>query len=256
MNSLSVLDDARTLALFSNLTEKDAEYFQQNYPKFVPDRWWGAVYFVRGGFCGDYEIVNSPPAAGNENVLWRLWQKLLQESWTMLTSDRTIALLTMWSSTDESHRSVGSEVLGVRVPTAYPYQRAVMFLAMEPWRASFCENCGKRFVKDIPARRFCSDACSHESRKGVQTQVVGRARFRMAEKSQRTRQVTQKNTETIKFTSKKEFARLPVFREKREGIGLENRRARKSPAGSNPARSASFWIRPELRDLRTRPQWH
>lgn len=165
MNKQFVLDDARTLALFSNLTDESSECFRQNYPDFVPGRWWRAVHYELPGFQGDYEITNSTPSVGNENTLWRLWQKLLQESWTKLTADRIIALLTMWSSREESVESADSEVPGVSIPTAHPYQRAIMFLAMEPWRAIFCEKCGQRFVKENPRQRFCSEACFHVARK-------------------------------------------------------------------------------------------
>ncbi len=47
----------------------------------------------------------------------------------------------------------------------WPYQRALMFLGCEPWRARFCGQCGARFVADKPARRFCSRRCSVEARR-------------------------------------------------------------------------------------------
>lgn len=143
MADKSILEDARTLALFSNLADpKDAEYFRHNYPGFVPPAWWTVEY--------------------SNNLIWNLWQQLLQESWTELSFDRIVALLIQWSSTSGASQSV---VHGVNIPTAYPYQRAVMFLAMEQWRAKFCEQCGKRFVKEKPPQRFCSDVCFNEARK-------------------------------------------------------------------------------------------
>jgi hypothetical protein len=142
----TTLDSARTLAMFSNLTEKDVDYFRRNYPHFVPDAWWTVDNY--------------------HTLIWRLWQEFLQESWGRLSADRIIALLTLWHSTVNSSEAEESEVIGgINIPTAYPYQHAVMFLAMEGWRAKFCEKCGKRFVKDIPARKFCSDACTSSSRK-------------------------------------------------------------------------------------------
>src|ERR1700735_1633672 len=140
------LENARALACCANLAEKDVDYFRRNYPHFVPDGWW--------------------PVDNYNTLIWQLWQALLQESWGKLSADRIIALLTLWSSTAQSSEAEESEVIaGIHIPTAHLYQHAVMFLAMEGWRAKFCEKCGKRFVKDIPARRFCSDACSNESRK-------------------------------------------------------------------------------------------
>lgn len=48
---------------------------------------------------------------------------------------------------------------------AWPYQRALMFLAVEPWRARFCAICGRRFVAEKPATRFCSVECAAGARK-------------------------------------------------------------------------------------------
>ena len=164
-----ILQDARTLAAFSNLTPEDAEYFRHNYPGFVPDYWWQAVYFQNAGFRGDFAIAHSPPINTDEKAVWRLWEKFLRESWTKLSPDRIIALLTRWAS--RAAESSETEVAGVDIPIAYPYQRAVMFLALEPWRAAFCEKCGQRFVKEKPARRYCSDTCFQESRKASKREL-------------------------------------------------------------------------------------
>jgi len=48
---------------------------------------------------------------------------------------------------------------------SWPYQRALMFLAVEPWRARFCAICGRRFVAEKPATRFCSVKCAGGARK-------------------------------------------------------------------------------------------
>jgi hypothetical protein len=47
-------------------------------------------------------------------------------------------------------------------PPVFDYQRALMFLHVQPWRASRCLNraCGKFFVKTSKGQRFCSVACS------------------------------------------------------------------------------------------------
>lgn len=46
----------------------------------------------------------------------------------------------------------------------YACQRAIVFLAIEPWRARFCSICGRRFVADKNARRYCSTDCSSRAR--------------------------------------------------------------------------------------------
>jgi hypothetical protein len=50
---------------------------------------------------------------------------------------------------------------------SWPFQKAVMLLAVEPWRAGFCSQCGMRLVADKPGRKFCGDKCSQSSRKGT-----------------------------------------------------------------------------------------
>src|ERR1700678_3804567 len=104
------LQNAQALALFSNLTEKDVDYFRQNYSGFMPEGWWTVKNY--------------------DTLLWKLWQELLQESWAKLSADRIIALLTLWHNTTESSEADESEVIaGRHIPTAEPYQHAVMFLA-------------------------------------------------------------------------------------------------------------------------------
>jgi hypothetical protein len=48
---------------------------------------------------------------------------------------------------------------------AWPYQRALMLLAVEPWRAQFCPICGRQLVAEKPATRFCSAKCAGAARK-------------------------------------------------------------------------------------------
>jgi hypothetical protein len=52
---------------------------------------------------------------------------------------------------------------------AWPYQRALMFLAIEPWRARFCAICSRGFVAEKPATRFCSVKCAAGARKASRT---------------------------------------------------------------------------------------
>jgi hypothetical protein len=54
--------------------------------------------------------------------------------------------------------------LWVKGTKVWPFQRAVMFLGTNPWRASTCV-CGKLFVADKPAQRYCSDKCFQDARR-------------------------------------------------------------------------------------------
>ncbi len=140
----ALLDAADALTAFVLLEPEGVENFRQRYPKFVPDAWWT--------FKDSYG-----------EVVWRAWQGLLAVSWVKLSiySDSLLALLTMWSSTEPSITST-SELAGVFTPTLYPYQRAVLFLALEPWRMKDCQRpeCGKPFIADHASRKYCSVDCS------------------------------------------------------------------------------------------------
>jgi hypothetical protein len=79
----------------------------------------------------------------------RMIQGLVQEMWVKhFPFESSVALIGMGNGTVENKFSLDT----------FPYQRAVMYLYGEPWRAKICEECGGLFVADHPLRRFCSVA--------------------------------------------------------------------------------------------------
>ena len=176
------MENARALARFSNL-EKDApttdpehgvEYFHKSfYPGFVPNYFW----------------TMSAPLT--KEVFWQAQQLSLRAAWkTRFPLDTCIRLINAGTLPDSEWRGAPDASPDRLAPNAlivpqeqagvyhinlendvwltgsqvWPYQQAVMFLCVNPWRARFCV-CGNRFVADIPARRFCSDKCFQDSRK-------------------------------------------------------------------------------------------
>jgi hypothetical protein len=140
----ALLDMADALAQFAGIDPgEEVENFRRLHPNFVPEVWWTLDY----DGCGE--------------LIWSRWQQLLDVEWGRfsLYTDRTLALLTMWMSVEESPTPV-TELHRVFTPTMYPYQRAVLFLAVEPWRAKVCRVCGMAFIADHASRKYCSLKCS------------------------------------------------------------------------------------------------
>ena len=152
----SFLNDAKALALFANLkSDEDAEYFGRNYTEFLPSELW-----------------QTPK-------LWNALSEQVQTAWQgpakfpLETCIQLIGIVEKFSQQARVMEQVTRNMERGKVPTAieipkpevWPFQRAVMFLGIDPWRPSICSNCGKRFVKDKSSRRFCSDKCFQDSRK-------------------------------------------------------------------------------------------
>lgn len=163
--------DAQTLADFSNLEPSDESYFRANFPDFLPS----AVFEVNQAepnAQGVYRLVmTQEPGKPPQSVfVWTPYQRALRLAWQkrfpldsclelIVSLDRFTKVIVQ--KPEERKLSEGGIFQKSKV---WPFQRAIMFLGMQPWRARFCV-CGKRFVADIPARRFCSDKCFQDSRR-------------------------------------------------------------------------------------------
>ena len=188
--------DAQALAKFSNLvpnapkgSEEDVEYFRQNYPGFVPQVWWkwrvssktDPVQFLweaeqktlHDAWKESFPLEDSVRLISTGPPIPEAWIEESEKAWAALgvgpgviapeaivLPNRPPAPVQEWMAT------VGLEPdMWIKSPV-WPYQRAVMFLATEPWRARFCESCGKRYVAFKPGRRYCSDRCTQAARRG------------------------------------------------------------------------------------------
>lgn len=147
----NMLWEAERLALFSNAgasgtfneREEDMARFRAKHEGFFPERFWTDR---ETGTLGPADAPSDWPVP-----YWWPFQQVLRLTWEEgFPLESSVLLIT-----------------GAERGHAYPYQYAVMFLAIEPWRARFCPRCGKRFVADKPARRFCSTACTGNARQGT-----------------------------------------------------------------------------------------
>ena len=164
-NAMDVLRDAQALAEFSNLDPADVGYFRNNYPDFVPQKWW------------DYTPTTTD-SSGNivprRQKQWELNQSYLRYSWqnnfkgglsfnfrltnSVFDPEKTWAF---WWGEEEKPDSVNESEMGWGL---FPHQKAVLFLFENPWRARFCAECNKRFVAAQPKNKFCSPECSQKTR--------------------------------------------------------------------------------------------
>jgi hypothetical protein len=142
-----ILSYAERLTLFANCEDQIAvEEFGAKNEGFFPPR-----------FLEDNRPRTGSPTPGIEQEAeweptWRGFQVGLLQAWQEgFPADWAVSLIAL------THPKASFE--------AWPYQRALMFLAVEPWRARFCGICGKRFVADKPATRFCSAKCAGGARK-------------------------------------------------------------------------------------------
>ena len=151
-----LLIDTQVLADFANLNAEDKndlsptnpEYFRNNHTDFVPQEWWTWHHWQA-------ESKDSP---GSFNWSWQTAQRFLQEAWREKFSlEKCVELITLVGNDLRTQVDGKAKV--------YPYQRAVMFLGTNRWRAKFCLRCGNRFVATTPKSIYCTDACFQLARK-------------------------------------------------------------------------------------------
>src|SRR6266478_5286109 len=138
-----LLIDSQVLAEFANLNAQDAndlspanaEHFRNNHPGFVPEEWWTNVHWRA-------ETKEEPK--GFFGAPWMFAQRLLQDAWREKFSvEKSVALVNLVVAND-LHAQMES---GAKV---FAYQRAVMYLGTNRWRAKFCLRCGNRFIATTP----------------------------------------------------------------------------------------------------------
>jgi hypothetical protein len=138
----AALREVKTLAAMANLERADVENFLHKHPHFVPPVWWTSPAWSEG--LGTY-------------VPWMRERDLLRDAWVAeFPADITIKMATanlfhaahaLASDTTEEMENTPEKV--------WPYQRAVLFLHVNPWRAKTCEWCERRFIGEHPKARFC-----------------------------------------------------------------------------------------------------
>lgn len=162
LSSKSSLVDAEMLAKFSNLAPAQVDEFRNSIaPDFLPADYWNAPSIT---------VVGDPESP------WQWLQHGVQDAWANFSLDRSIQLITAvdkYSKLEQRLQQIpkisNQEILTIELPApeVWGFQRAVMFLAVNSWRARFCLGCGKRFVATKPRSTYCTDTCFKENRKDV-----------------------------------------------------------------------------------------
>jgi hypothetical protein len=172
-----IFREAQHLAEFSNLESGQIDEFRNAVSTdFFPPKMWEMP--------GQSLHLDTSVKTGNvwtPEPLWKTYQDVLRETWQNHFPSETgiwlIAHLAKLSRQEQRMREVEQELNSTGVltmpqeplpePESWPFQRAVMYLCTNPWRARFCMACGKRFVAARPKSTYCSDSCFNASRKGT-----------------------------------------------------------------------------------------
>lgn len=166
MVNKGLMVDAEMLAAFANLEPSDADVFRNEAAKdFVPEGFWAGM------------ALQMLPGATSTRI-WQIEQKRLRDAWrSHFSPERCLDIIVSaakLSGSEQRMAEISERMLrmdnedalnfaakqSVPKPKIYPYQHAVMLLALQPWRARICGKCGEYFVKKKPRDRYCSKACS------------------------------------------------------------------------------------------------
>jgi hypothetical protein len=160
-NKKELLWAAERLALFANADESGVAKFQLTNADFFPTGFWAALDPQRPRTLTLGSARNTIPTMrdADDSVVMPHWwgiQQGLRRAWEEgFPPDWSAILIALTQSKTSAQ--------------AWPYQRALMFMAIESWRARFCGICGERFVAEKPARRFCSNQCASDARRMSRT---------------------------------------------------------------------------------------
>jgi hypothetical protein len=165
----SLLVDLKMLGEFANLEAADVDIFRNSVARdFVPEGFWAGMAI---------QMLPGATATG----IWRTEQARLREAWrSHFSPERCIDLIVCAAKLSEGEQwleRVTAQMMkmenkeafdfvakqSIPKPKIWPYQHAVMLLALQPWRARICGKCGEYFVKEKPRDRYCSKACSKQA---------------------------------------------------------------------------------------------
>jgi len=136
------LKSAKVLAEFTNLDDASAaEDFIRKHRDFVPPLWWTGRAWKEG--VGKYT-----PWMRERDLLRKAWSAGFPADTTLelATNNLFLAAHALASNTTTEMKTAPQKI--------WSYQRAVLFLHVNPTRARICEWCGRRFISETNAR-FC-----------------------------------------------------------------------------------------------------
>lgn len=151
--------DAQMLVRFAELRESEVDSFRNEVARgFVPDGVW------------DAQGMNGGPR------YWRVVQEHLRAAWrSHFTAQDCILLISDIARFSRLEQLLERAVhladkeraeVAIPSPEAFPFQKVIMMLYLEPWRARICEMCGRHFIKELQRDRLCGDRkCDQEARR-------------------------------------------------------------------------------------------
>lgn len=157
--------DAQALAEFANLTPQTVGHFRQIESDFVPEGWW------------DYQSTNKdgePTAPWSEGAIkqqWQLNQSWLRAAWKKHFDINQFELMRIFTSVFDPrdvvllpgiHPQPAFATVTDMSDTMYPYQRAVVFLTEQQWRARLCVRCKSPFVAGHSKQKYCGQEWGKE----------------------------------------------------------------------------------------------
>lgn len=147
MRATETFRNAQFLAEFAALQPHNVDYWRRNHPDFVPEKWW------------DYQPTDS------KKRLWQLNQEWLREAWRKHFDIGQFELMRLLTSVFDptnltdvllgSHARPAFATLSEMPEELYLYQKAVMYLREQNWRAALCERCEAPFVAGHNRQKYC-----------------------------------------------------------------------------------------------------
>jgi hypothetical protein len=143
-----ILDAVDALVQFANLKGgADVTALQSRHPSFVPATFWSTK--------------SSTPDVDEILDTWRIEQALLQKAWKRgFPLDDALKLISNTANHAVNAAAFedmkrGEPTPELPKPPGFPFQQAVMFMAMHPKRAEICKRCKSYFVADHHKRKYC-----------------------------------------------------------------------------------------------------
>ena len=146
LNKKEMMAYSESLVRFVNVcNQTELAHFRLTDREFFPPRFLdGNVEATIPTVRNTSKSMVMPMWWGFQQGVRRAWEEGFPPDWSVI-------LITLTTSKTSSQ--------------TWPYQSALMFLAIEPWRARFCGKCGKQFVAEKPATKFCSNRCAKDARR-------------------------------------------------------------------------------------------
>lgn len=145
--------------------EAQAAEFAQAYPQFFPLHFFKLQmtnHLAKGGI----DTANAPEIgltgfrSASAFPLWRAWRNLLLRCWHSKLSYTYVAQLISVPT------ALPADALpNVEFQPVYDFQRCVLWIMLEQWRARFCTRCGRPFVAAKQPTKHCGETCKEEAEK-------------------------------------------------------------------------------------------